>query len=300
MLALIVLAAMTSGCICNDMMRFANQTFGIQSFSGLSFEYNNYYYTLDKGQYAYYGYNFSKDENVVFRVKTDGSPVDFMVVNETNLEKYKRAVTGENVAWEAYITRTGVMGDRNITFTAPEDNTTYYYVIDNTGRFPGGTGFGHPIDIIGETKAGWAINSSPGGNINGMRLNVDTGAIGAGGSKTSKYTVGHYAYEVYKVNLTRGTVLPISLSADKPVDLLVIDRENITGYYDAVKNGGGRFNASMVVKSTTGGSYEFKAPYRDDFYVVIDNTVVPDGGAFADADVGFSLSGSYSNAALQY
>jgi hypothetical protein len=298
---LIVMAALAaSGCICNPILRFVGGMTGINDFGFLSSEYNNFDYTIDDGQYACYGYNFSRGENVVFRIKTDGSPIDFMVVDEPNLEKYKRAVAGENVTWGTYLTRTGVAGDQAINFTAPKNNTAYYYVLDNTGRIPGGTWFGHPVDIIGETKAGLAISSNVGGTLNGIRVNVDKGSIGNKDSKSYTHTVDHYSYESYGANLTRGTVLHISLNSGKPVDLLVIDKGNLTGYEDAVRNGEGRFNASMLETSVTAGNYEFTAPYRDDFYLIVDNTVVPEGGAYANDQVSFEVSGNYDNGALQY
>jgi hypothetical protein len=121
------------------------------------------------------------------------------------------------------------------------------------------------------------ISSNVGGPLNGMRVNVDKGSIGNKDSKSYAHTIDHYSYESYGANLTRGTVLHISLNAGKPVDLLVIDEENLTGYEDAVRNGEGRLNASVLETSVTAGNYEFTAPYRDDFYLIVDNTVVPEG-----------------------
>jgi hypothetical protein len=94
---------------------------------------------------------------------------------------------------------------------------------------------------------------------------------------------GHY--ESYSTILSPGAEVNITISTNgSPVDVMVMDSANYGKYVTAL-NGGGKWQNFVSEKSIVRKSFEFIAPGTDRYYVIVDNTRSPEGGAEAGEDV---------------
>jgi hypothetical protein len=89
---------------------------------------------LQAAHYSYDSLVLSQGENIHIELTSDGSGdgIEFLVLDTSNFNDYKKAVGGANFYWSRYISDHTV--DHTYNFTAPKEDT-YYFVMDNTWLF---------------------------------------------------------------------------------------------------------------------------------------------------------------------
>ncbi len=100
-------------------------------------------------------------------------------------------------------------------------------------------------------------------------------------------TVPKGYYQYYSMIMNPGIVVNVSVSTNgSPVDIMVMDSDNFGKYVSAVNSlTGGTWDTYDSEKSVVNESFRFIAPGTDRYYIIIDNTRSPEGGAYAGEDV---------------
>jgi len=81
----------------------------------------------------------------------------------------------------------------------------------------------------------------------------------------------------------------ITVSATAPVDVFVVSEEGLEGYKTMLDGRNSMFRSYRRMRNTTFANIDWFPPFRGRFYVIIDNTRAPDGGASPLGRVGFTL-----------
>ena len=100
-------------------------------------------------------------------------------------------------------------------------------------------------------------------------------------------TVPKGYYQYYSMIMDPGIKVNVSVSTNgSPVDIMVMDSDNFGNYVSAVNSlTGGTWKTYDSEKSVVNESFGFISPGTDRYYIIIDNTKSPDGGAYAGKDV---------------
>jgi len=109
-------------------------------------------------------------------------------------------------------------------------------------------------------------------------------------TETVKIPKGSYKY--YYFSLKEGDIIKIAVLTNGPaIDLIIMDQANFNDYKASFTDGRTwyEWDTLSVIKD----DYEFSAPADDTYYVVLDNTPLPDSGADSGKDV--SVQVTFSN-----
>jgi len=109
-------------------------------------------------------------------------------------------------------------------------------------------------------------------------------------TETVKIPKGYYKY--YYFSLKEGDIIKIGILTNGPaIDLLIMDQANFNDYKASFTDGRMwyEWDVLKVIKTV----YEFNVPADDTYYVVLDNTAMPDSGADSGKDV--SVQVTFSN-----
>jgi|WetSurMetagenome_2_1015567.scaffolds.fasta_scaffold271752_2 hypothetical protein len=89
--------------------------------------------TIPAGSYVYYKILLDNDKSVNISIKTDGSPIDCLVMYDEALKSYEDVVAGTGSGWGYQKKYTNVVEESN-TFTSTNLDQYYYVVLDNTDK----------------------------------------------------------------------------------------------------------------------------------------------------------------------
>ena len=89
--------------------------------------------TIPAGSYIYYKILLDADKSVNISIKTDGSPIDCLVMYDEALKDYEGVVAGTGSGWGYQKKYTNVVEQAN-TFTSTNLDQYYYVVLDNTDK----------------------------------------------------------------------------------------------------------------------------------------------------------------------
>jgi hypothetical protein len=106
-------------------------------------------------------------------------------------------------------------------------------------------------------------------------------------TETVKVPKGSYRYYYY--SLKEGDSIKIAvLTNGPPIDLLIMDEANFNDYKASFTDGRTwyEWDSLKVIKTV----YEFSVPADDTYYVVLDNSPMPDGGADSGKDVSVQVT----------
>jgi uncharacterized protein YqgC (DUF456 family) len=114
-------------------------------------------------------------------------------------------------------------------------------------------------------------------------VNLSDFSAGGGSGELQTIPIMNNSHLIYfDSNLKKGTDTWMHIVSDRPLDLLVLDRDNFTGYYAAEQGGSERWSAYSAVTNVTVGGLNFTVP-ADGYYIfIIDNTPLNTGGAPGD------------------
>lgn len=100
-------------------------------------------------------------------------------------------------------------------------------------------------------------------------------------------TVPKGYYQYYSMIMKPGIKVDVSVFTNgSPVDVMVMDSANFGNYVSAINSlKGGTWETYASEKSVVSKDFRFIAPGTDRYYIIIDNTRSPDGGAYAGKDV---------------
>jgi|AGTN01.1.fsa_nt_gi hypothetical protein len=117
---------------------------------------------------------------------------------------------------------------------------------------------------------------------------------GSGGGElltTPHLNNSHIVY--LNVSLTKGGEAWVHVVSDHPVDILVMDRENFTNYYETEQGNVTAWSSYAAAVNLTDGGLNFTAPSERNYLFVIDNTPLNEGGAPGDTLVNYSVKHEY-------
>jgi len=99
-------------------------------------------------------------------------------------------------------------------------------------------------------------------------------------SKSIRIEEGQY-WTLFLSGLSSGDDIDVEIDVTEGgnVDVMIMDSINFNSFKDASNAGYGEWMNIKLVKNTKGTSISVSAPEDGDYYVVIDNTDVPSGGA---------------------
>ena len=91
---------------------------------------------LQNGTFESESVQLQAQDFIVYNVTADGGPVNMLFMDAAAYQQYQDTVNGSGTGWKALVTvRNVTAGSFNYTVT---QSGTYYTVIDNTGKVPGG------------------------------------------------------------------------------------------------------------------------------------------------------------------
>ncbi len=98
-------------------------------------------------------------------------------------------------------------------------------------------------------------------------------------------------YHHWSLNISAGDTMRVVFESNHTVDLFFVNKEGFEDYEMAVSRGQGTFEyyiqgSAMDTNST---DFSFTVPDDQDFYFIIDNTFMPDGGAEHGDPVSYSI-----------
>lgn len=88
---------------------------------------------IPAGSYVTYKMTLDYQKSVDISVKTDGGPIDCLVVYDTALQGYKDNVAGITTYFGYQKLYPGIV-DAGNTFTSTNTDQVYYIILDNTGK----------------------------------------------------------------------------------------------------------------------------------------------------------------------
>jgi hypothetical protein len=102
-------------------------------------------------------------------------------------------------------------------------------------------------------------------------------------------------YQFYSMILKPGMSIDVSVATNgSPVDVLVMDSINYGKYVAAINSiRGGSWQDHLSEKLVIDKSFKFTAPGTDRYFIILDNTGSPEGGADADEDVDVHMTITY-------
>ena len=95
------------------------------------------------------------------------------------------------------------------------------------------------------------------------------------------------------VNLTKNGDVWVYVKSDRPVDILVMDRDNFTNYYATEQGNRTPWNAFSTAVNVTAGGLNYTAPADGDYLLVIDNTPLNVGGASGNSSANINVKYAY-------
>lgn len=100
-------------------------------------------------------------------------------------------------------------------------------------------------------------------------------------------TVPKGYYQYYSMIMDPGIKINVSVSTNgSPIDVMVMNSQNFGDYVSAVNSlSGGTWETYDSEKSVVNDSFKFISPGTDRYYIILDNTRSPEGGAYAGKDV---------------
>jgi hypothetical protein len=110
--------------------------------------------------------------------------------------------------------------------------------------------------------------------------------------ETKQVDTGYYMY--YSAVLNGHTTLNIDLTSSDAVDFMIMDSVNFGNYVSAINSlDGGTWNNYVSEKFVLRESFTFTAPSTDRYYLVVDNTDSPEGGADVGKAVNIDITVTY-------
>jgi len=101
------------------------------------------------------------------------------------------------------------------------------------------------------------------------------------------------------ISCTKGDKIRITTSCDMTFDILFMTEEEYEEYKDAITNGGSfTYYITGSRLSVASTQYEFEIPENGDYYIVIDNTDLPLGGATPQGDIVLGLGVNHEKSLL--
>ena len=92
-------------------------------------------------------------------------------------------------------------------------------------------------------------------------------------------------YLSYSVRLDEGDLITISVTTDgSPIDLFLMNAQDFDEY-ESVQTGYINYYVDGSALNVVSKTYTWAVPESDTYYIVADNTDVPDGGAYSGYDV---------------
>ena len=132
-------------------------------------------------------------------------------------------------------------------------------------------------ELDGEFRSGWVKKTDV------LKLNSDQRAVYA-----TKDTLIPSQGQTLK--LAKGRPITIKYESDHFVDIFVVSEEGKASYKWVAKNGYGHMSSRFKQWNTRTGSFKWTPPDDDQYYLLIDNTDFPDGGANSRRGINYKLA----------
>ncbi|MGA9138903.1 MAG: hypothetical protein WBZ29_01675 [Methanocella sp.] len=214
--------------------------------------------TVTAGTYRYYPCDLGKGDEVTVTVLAS-QPIDIMFLDAAAFAGFKEGST-----FEAFTDGTELGTDFK-TFTGEiADAGRYYLVVDNSAWPDGGAYLGTDASVDTTVVRFAAGQASPENTLEKSPLYAESMRLSGG------------MYRYYPVSCQAGDLLRVAILAGEPVDVFLLDAAGFESY-----------QARTDFESYTTGTqlntdvktYEWTAPARDTYYVIVDNSDSPAGGA---------------------
>ncbi len=145
---------------------------------------------------------------------------------------------------------------------------------------------------VDEVRGNWVAlrEKVDGQDVRGWVKNADIMKIGR------EYRALYATKDSLTHNQSQFLKLPKSLPVtvvyriSHPVDIFVISEEGLSALKWVAKNGSGQMSSRFRELNSSSGSFEWAPPNNEQYYVLIDNTSFPDGGANGGQSIEYSLA----------
>jgi|WetSurMetagenome_2_1015567.scaffolds.fasta_scaffold329701_1 hypothetical protein len=98
---------------------------------------------------------------------------------------------------------------------------------------------------------------------------------------------------IFDANISRGGEADFHVFSDHPVNLIIMDNNNFTKYYNAEQGAPAQWSAYAIAINVTNGSLHFMAPYDNHYVFVVDNNQLIKGSGTGLTTANFSADFSY-------
>lgn len=225
--------------------------------------------TITAGSYRYYPCDLGKGDEVTVTVLAS-QPVDILFLDTAAFSNFQAGST-----FEAFTDGTELGTDFK-TFTGEiADAGRYYLVVDNSAWPDGGAYLG--TDVSADTTVvRFAAGQAPPANT------LEKAPLYA---ESMRLSGGMHRY--YPVSCQAGDLVRVAILAGQPVDVFLLDSAGF-GSYQAGTDFDSYTTGTQL--NTDVKTYEWDAPGRDTYYIVVDNSDNPDGGAPAADDLALDVT----------
>jgi hypothetical protein len=239
--------------------------------------------TVTAGNYRYYPCDLGKGDELAVTVLAS-QPVDVMFLDAAGFASFQAGSP-----FEAFSDGTDLGTDFK-TFTGEiADAGRYYLVVDNSAWPDGGAYLGTDVSVD-TTVVRFAAGQAPPANT------LEKSPLYA---ESMRLSGGMYRY--YPVICQAGDLLRVAILAGQPVDVFLLDPAGF-GSYQAGKDFDSYTAGTQL--NTDIKTYEWTAPTMDTYYVIVDNSDSPAGGAPAvdgiALDVTIFTLGTSAGPAIDY